>query len=182
MLHTKQILQYLTTAKKKSTLTANLNFTFVSIWYCWWRWWCSLRWTSSRCWRWWRRRRSTRWRWRPEFVGGRPEKAGDPDIWNLYWILKRMCINQFDFKDLRWRWWCDSDEPQSRAWINKNAKKENLYAFLYLYSRRVAFSSRQAVVTFQTLVWPESNNFVIQDKNNFVIQDQIKHHKSAKLL
>ena len=33
---------------------------------------------------------------------------------------------------------------------------------LYLYSRRVAFSSRQAVVTFQTLVWPESNVIVVE--------------------
>ena len=35
-----------------------------------------------------------------------------------------------------------------------------------LYSGRVAFSSSQAVVTLQTLVWPASNNFVVKDKKN----------------
>ena len=33
-----------------------------------------------------------------------------------------------------------------------------------LYSGRVAFSSSQAVVTLQTLVWPASKNLVVKDK------------------
>ena len=107
------------------------HFQLPSIWYCWWRWWCSPRWTSSRCWRWWRRRRSRRWRSRPEFGGGRPGKAGDPDIWNVNWIIVDVQPNFENSKKVK-------------------EKKENLY------SGCVAFSSRQAVVTFQTLVWPEN--------------------------
>ena len=52
----------------------------LSILGYWWRWWCSPRWTSSRCWRRWRRRRSRRWRPRPGSAGGRAETTGGPGV------------------------------------------------------------------------------------------------------